>query len=452
MKRFGAVLICLLLMSMYSTAYAQTGASFLLSAKSGQVLFSGDGTPLTEAGAYSFINRIVPKGVEPEQWLYVAYANNNGASLCRILDAQGNILSDGIYDAVYEADGIIYMVKNSLVGALNSDGSELISSRYTQLVSNGEDGFLALMSEPFDERPDGVYYVAPGEAESATGSKVTHGLNAFSEKLLPAVSESGRMGYLNARGEWGISAQYAFAGNFSSGYAQASSSAGMGVIDTSGNWVLTPKYAVVDMGLGESRMMMAQSDGSEALLLDADSLEVKRQFQGQDIYFSTCFDVDAAILYLDDCTQLIDGEGNVLLEFGLNAKFDVWSVMDDRVIVRQGEWGEASVYLYTLDGHEVAGPYQELWVLGEDDGRALFAASSYEVTQEVDIGAAFTSYTEVPDTRKIRVVDGEGTQVIEPRDYHTLHRDESGYMIFRAKDTTGAIDIDGRVIAEMPTQ
>ena len=442
-----AVCLCLL--------FAQTGlaqnptvqGAVVLNTSEGEVLVGGDGQLITPRGTYVGIDYLVVDKEKSEANLFVGYALVDGESICTILNAQGEPLSHAQYDVVYAENGVIYALKDDLTGALHASLEEWVPIQYTQLVANGEGGFLALNSDPYDARPDGVYYIDETGAERAAGVKVMFGLPGFSEGFMPVVSDNGRMGYLNTHGEWAISAQYDYAGEFQGDMAEAVINTGAGLIDKKGNWQVTPKYAQIELGGGDGGMVLVQEDNTRVQLLDSDTYAVKQSFTGDDIYVSACFDEDMAVLYLDDCTQLIDQNGRVIFESGLDAGFDVWSAMGDRIVVRQGAWGTKSIWLYTLGGERVAGPYRELWVLGRVEDQVLFAAADYSVSEEVDVDAAYTNYVEEPNSRSIEVIDQDGQVVIESRAYMDLQLDASGFLVFQSADQVGVLDTDGRIIA-----
>ena len=63
----------------------------------------------------------------------------------------------------------------------------LAEAAYTQLVSNGEGGFLALTTDCFDDQSDGLYRIDETGAVSATGVQTLGTLNWFSDGLMPLI-------------------------------------------------------------------------------------------------------------------------------------------------------------------------------------------------------------------------------------------------------------------------
>ena len=412
-KRLAYLVLALMLLATCLNARAAEGP-FVLPLNGGALLVSEQGRQLTQPGQY---DRIEPL----EGGLFAAGSSENRQSRTWLLDGEGKIALDTPFDDIYTVDGQLYAVEGNLVGVLDDQLNWKVPCAYTQLVYGGEDGYLALTSDPYDEKPDGVYYVDGQGREKATGIRIQYGLAMFSEGLMPVMDGvSGRMGYLDAKGDWAITPQYEYAGEFQNGVAEAALAAGAGYIDKQGNWLLTPKYAAVSRSDGAGKLVLAQENSGEAVLFSADGFHEVKRFAGTDIYFSADFDADLAVLYLDDCTQLIDAQGNVLIECGLGATFDAWSAQGGRVLVRLGDWGEKCVWLYDLAGNRVAGPWQEAWLLGREGERTLYAVGAFEVYESVDVEASFHTYEEVRGSRTIQVVDQDGGEVIPARPLDSL--------------------------------
>ncbi|MEG1604555.1 MAG: WG repeat-containing protein [Clostridia bacterium] len=442
MKKWLAAVLTMGLLLLPAGARGEAAGAFVLPLGADNVLANVQGQALTERGAYWRIDVLTPEAA-PEDRLFAGYTREE----CFLLDSAGKQLLEEAFETIYQTgDGVLYMTKGGLTGAMDVGRNPLVACKYTQLVKSDE-GFLALDSDPYDERPDGVYFIEPDGTESATGVKIRYGLGAFSEGLMPVMSSlNGRMGYLNARGEWAITAQYEFAGEFIGGAAEAGLLTGSGFIDRQGNWLVTPKYAAVGRSGKDARLVLVQEDGSKVLLLDPKTFAQKCAFEGDDIYFSAYFDEALAVLYKDDCTCLIDEEGRTLIESGLDATFDAWSAMDGRVIVQQGEWGENCMSLCGRDGRTISGPWQQVRLLGQAEGRTLYACISFEVTEEVEADQAWRTLSEVEGTRKIAVVDQDGKTVIDAQPMSDMVLDPSGVLVFETAAQAGAMDLTGKVI------
>lgn len=416
------------------------GEPFVLTLGDSALLVSGQGQAITQPGEYDYIEPL-------EGGFYAAIRLENAQRSAWIIGEDGQLALDHAFEDVYAMDGQIYAVEDGLVGVLDQQLAWKVPALYTQLVYDGEEGYLALSSDPYDTRPDGVYYVDGQGQERATGIRVQYGLSRFSEGLMPVMDGvSGRMGYLDRQGNWAITAQYDYAGEFLNGVAEAALAAGAGYIDTQGNWLLTPKYAAVSRSMDQGGLVLAQENSGEVLLFSAPEFQLVKRFEGEDIYFSAAYSAELAVLYLDDCTQLIDPQGQVLVECGLEASFDAWGAQDGRVLARLGNWGENCVWLYDLEGNRVAGPWQDAWLLGKAGDKTLYAVSAFEVYESVDVDDAFHIYEEVAGTRTIQVVDQDGVQVIPERSLLTLYMDDQGRLIYEDEGGAGAMDAQGNQV------
>lgn len=391
----------------------------------GDVLASEEGALLTGVGEYQSIEPL-PGGQ------YAGY-KEEGVFL---LDGSG-IVVGGPYEALFEQDGKLLIMEGGLLGVLGE-----LPCTHTQIAANGAGGYLAINSDPYDDKPDGVYHIDASGSERATGIRIQYGLCSFSEGLMPVVDAvSGRMGYLNREGEWGITPQFEYAGDFRDGVAEAALVTGTGLIDGKGNWLLTPKYEALGRS-GDGHMVLAQENRSSIVLLDGKDLATVKTFTGLDICFFADSEATVAVLYLDDCTRLIGAGGQTLVESGLDAVFDLWSETKDRMLVRLGDWGEPCVWLYDMDGRAVAGPWQDAWLLGE----GLYAVSEFEVYESVDTENAWHSYEMVEGSEKISVVNAEGETVIPGRPLISLTMDKDGYLIMESEEGAGAMDRSGKLL------
>ena len=98
---------------------------------------------------------------------------------------------------------------------MTTAGEALTEAAYTQLVSNGEGGFLALTTDCYDDISDGLYRIDEAGAASATGVQTLGELSWFSDGLMPLLSaENNLYGYVDAAGQWAIRPQFTYAGPF----------------------------------------------------------------------------------------------------------------------------------------------------------------------------------------------------------------------------------------------
>ena len=433
-------------------AFAAEDAPVIVSFGDRSILVSQSGDLLTAPDRFVYIEKISPDNA-PEA-LYAAYLQDPAEGFrCLLLNARGAEVSQETFEFLYPNDEKSFLaVRDSKFGVVSLSLDPIIAPTYTQLVPNGEGGYLALNTDPYDERPDGVYYILPNGEERATGVRVSFGLGAFRDGLMPAVaSDSGRMGYLNPQGDWAIPPQFEYAGDFIGRRAEACLDSGAGLIDQNGNWLLTPKYVTVTLAGKSGDLILAQVGSTEIFLLDPEHYTVKARYRGQDIYFSAYSDSDTATLFLDDCTQVISKDGRVILECQADAGFDAYSSLKDCLITRFGVWGDPCVYLYDQTGKSVSGPFQDIVPLGLQGERALFACSTFETTEEKDESLNWRSLSEVTGTRKIEIIDQTGALVSPAVLCNAVTLDPtSGILIYDESQAMRLCTVNGAQIAEIP--
>jgi hypothetical protein len=378
------------------------------------VLVASDGTELVPPGQYSDIE---PLGDQPP-YSFAAYEMGDGADKVKLLDSSGKSLRDFSYEYLAEIGDKICFEQDGFFGVMDQQQRVIVPCQYTSIVSNGEGGYLALTTNPYDERADGVYYIDPDGNETATGIRVLYGLTDFSGGLMPVLSaETGRTGYLNPRGELAISAQFSYAGPFGGSFADAAIDSGTGLIDLNGNWLITPKYQTLSLA-GSGAVAVAQTDGTRISLIDTQNFSTIKEFTGKDIYFSAAPDSPLITLYLDGKMELVDLKGNEVLSS--DAPDSTVECDGARVILREGPWGEKNATLCDLSGKKLAGPYQDIWRVSAETGTPYYAYSSFDTeTQKLDGGYAFLN--EVPDTRKTGLMDQDGKVLWQPADIRELY-------------------------------
>ena len=452
-KRFFGV--WLLIMLLWSVPMGQAGEAaghfaVPLQLRGRMVLVGSDGAELTAGREYSSIESIANGEVAPEEELFAARRlDDEQGRRVLLMDSRGNELSESVYDYLIQENGWIRYQQNGLQGAMDREGNDIIACQYTMLVPNGEGGYLAIDGVPYDDQPDGVYYVDVQGAQMPTGALVLSGLGEFSEGLCTATSaQSGRVGYLDAKGNWAISAQFEYGGLFRNGRAEVCIESGYGVIDAQGNWLLTPKYTFVSTGFGDGNIIIASQDDREVLMIDPRTYRTNVTFKGDPIYFRWYYDRNYVVLYRNDKVELVDEEGIVRMETGADGNFETHYQMGNRAIMRSGVWGEVNAYLVDADtGEELAGPYREMTLLMIDElGEPYFAFSDFEIIREEEADG-YTEIFEVPYTRRGGLIDGDGQFVIPMGQFMELQAAGHGLLYARTLYDIGLVDLSGNWIA-----
>lgn len=455
MKRWMYLLALVALALVFSAgaALAEEGRAIVLPMSDGCVLIASDGQSLTARGAYEDICSISREDVPPEDELFLATPtyDEEASGLSLLMNSKGEALTDPVYDFMQHEGSVVRYYQDGLQGTMDLQLSPIVPCEYYILSANGEGGYLGLDSDPYDDKPDGVYYIDPSGVETATGARIISGLGNFSEGLCTATSaESGRVGYLDAMGNWAIAPQLEYGGDFKNGRAEACLESGYGIIDATGNWLLTPKYTLVSTGFGDGNMILASENNRVVHLIDPRNYQVKKSFQSDEIYFGTYFDRNYVVLYTSDSVQLIDEDGNVLMETAKDGNFSVRFEMGDRVIKRTGAWGELNTYLMDLSGEEIAGPYRELALLDSDGESTYFTFSDFDTQQQADSDQDFVETWEVPDSRRDGVIDQDGEVTIDVGEFSRLDYTGRGYLIAETQESIGLVDFNGQWLAQFP--
>ena len=284
-----------------------------------------------------------------------------------LLDENGERVTDAAYEDVYAQGGYLLLKKDGLYAAADDKAQLVTEHLYTQIVPNGEGGFLALKTEPMDDRGDGVYLIAPDGSETASGTVIVYGLSPFSCARSAAVSSGGkRTGYLAPDGTWAITAQYGHGSLFTEeGLAVAAADSGVGVIDTEGNWVVSPKFEQICLTPG-NRIAAVRTGSGRIGLMDTATREKIAEPEGENGYASTRALRDMALVTMNGMCTLYASDGSVLNEWSEDTGAAV-CMMGDENLLLSIEGGE---YLLDLSAQILAGPYRRI----EKAGEGVFAA------------------------------------------------------------------------------
>lgn len=305
-----------------------------------------------------------------------------------LLGEEGTALSEEIWEDVYEENGVLLCKKDGLYGVYGLDLSTMYEHVYTQIVSNGQGGFLALKTEPNDERGDGVYLLDGKGGETATGTVIVYGLNPFSCDRSAAVGSGGkRTGYLAPDGTWAITAQYGYGAAFvQEGLAVASADSGAGVIDVDGNWIISPKYETVL--LSEENRLLAVSVGERMGLYDIRERAGVLEFVGAGACARTRDLIDMALVTMDGTAALYSYTGTKLAEWSEESGASVSAIGKEHLLL----YKNGAEYLLDAQANTLAGPYEDIALLEEgrfcarrqdgcdllDEGGRILAETPYD--------------------------------------------------------------------------
>lgn len=462
MKHKQRICLCLaaaLVLALVPCARAQQGCAIPINTGFASMLIDEAGEVLVPMGKYATIDLVYESPDGPQGDLFMAYgakreADGDDASGeaagdgCAMLGGDGQMIGDERYTYfLVEDDGDIFFTQNGLTGVMDKARKVIVPCEYTSIVSNGEGGYLALTTDPYDDKPDGVYYLDGQGGESATGIRIRYDLSFFSEGLMAVTSaDSERMGYLNPQGQWAVPPQFNYCGPFVGGRAEAGMDSGVGLIDPSGNWLLTPKYMSVILSGKADGLLVAQLSLNEVQRLDPETYAPVQTFTGTDLFCSGFIDDDLLVLYDAESTRLIGADGVALVEAGPAANFEAYTKQYDRAILREGNWGEACVYLIDLSGQKIAGPYQDIVQVSAYGAEPYYAVSTFD-TELVKMPQEEWSYlNEISGTRKMGLIDRAGREILPQDAYTDISWARDGFLTASKDGEVGVVDISGRWI------
>ena len=351
-----------------------------------------------------------------------------------LYNAEGVQIYEGEISMARESDGIIIFRQDGLYGAMSMNGAILEVPVWSQLVTNGEGGYLALDGYPMDDVPDEVIYIAPDGEVAWTGIFTANGLQDVSDGRMPYMASDGRYGYLDAHGDVALASSWLYAGAYLNGVAQVSGEDGMGLIDGEGDLVLQATHAYLEFGddliaalTGDGTLCVYSADGQEERFsLEVDGAEVA--------VVQNCVAVmDAAE------TRLYDASGACILTAAAGATFAPG--LNGQIIASDGEWGEACQWLVNPDGSAASERYQRILPLAGDCYAFLTMTGANYYSDE--LGSMQTSW----DYNSVRygMLDGEGKEIL-PAEYLEILGLGSDRFLLIADQAVYLTDADGNAL------
>ena len=418
MKRFFAVCLvgALLLSFSGSASVAVNGRR--------AALVGEDGSTIVAPGVYS---EIIPlNGCER-----FAARDANGAYL--LMDADGNALTKAEYDYFEAGEGAILFEKGNRYGVMNEYAEIVVPCEYSWIVSNGENGFLALRTDVWDDTPDGVYYIDESGRVAPTGVKVISLLSPFTNGLSPALStEKGRYGYLNAKGEWAIPPQYAFADEFYEGRAMAMLDSGCGLIDENGGWIISPKYDYLFASRVGDGIIAGVNYGLFADVYAADGREELFSHPCSDLGVYVTTGGEHLFVYGEDELIALNREGETVLTVSVDGMAAEGG--KNRMIVYEDFWGTNSVYLADETGKAVSGRYQDMDLFWNRLENPVYIVRAFPVDENGDWDAAQIRCGLI-DSNGAEVLETRFTEIRSPADGWAVAEDGEGTYLYRLDGT-----------------
>lgn len=426
------ILICLLaLLACFAPAAAEEGPGLcVLDTNGSAVLADENGTVLIWPGEYAEITAL-------GGGLYAARPLSGGG--LGLIRPDGTVVTEFGYASFEYDEGRIIYTRDGKCGVMDESGETLVEPVYTRLVPAGEEGWLALRTDPLDDTPDSLWHIGPGGGERVTGIKLSYGPLAFSENLSEAADTAGRWGYLNGAGEWAIAPRFAWCGPFSGGLACAATADGAGLIDRTGEWVAEPVYSRVERDPSGSLPFLAFGD-DEVCLLSPEDGALAARFASAGVgagYAGELIRVSAG-----GRLRLVNGEGETVFE--AEEGVTGLSALGGCVLQRRTVTEERPFSFIGVDG-AAHGDWQELSFAGLYGDRAYFIFSEYETVKSEYGGFVF--YDEALGTRRYGLLNDEGDPVAGG--FISLRHAGNDLLAAETESWIGLIQPDGTVIIRL---
>ena len=411
MKR-RAVLLAVLLCLLTAFSAAAEGRLCVVS-EDRALLLSENGEVIVPAGEYQDICCLI----DGERYAY-GVQTDDGLRYA-LGDAQGNLLTDAVYEAMAAAqDGILFR-QNGRYGAMTADGRVQIEAIYTQLVSCGGGKFLATQTDPYDEDPDEVLRIVSGLEPERTGVRTELELTTPVSDRMPFYSpDTGRYGYLDGDGNVAIAAGLSYAGAFVGEVARASKDGKLGLLNVDGSWLLEPEYDFLELGDG---MVVVMKDRTECAAYDLQTGALRVRVTGEYLeaaplgQYMTVADSEHMRVYDTDGAMILETDREVYVAAGV----------DGQLILRDGEWGTRCVSIY--DSESGMAERMDVALLPLDSNRYLFMTMNVAAYNSTILGER--RYSCDYDSMRFGILDGAGEEILPAEALEITRLRENRYLL-----------------------
>ena len=411
MKR-RAVLLAALLCLLTAFSAAAEGRLCVVS-EDRALLLSENGEVVVPAGEYQDICSLIDGercayGVQTDDGLRYALG-----------DAQGNLLTEAVYEALAAAQDCILFRQNGRCGAMTTDGKVQIEAIYTQLVSCGGGKFLATQTDPCDEEPDEVLRIVPGLEPERTGVRTELELTApVSDRMPFYSSDVGRYGYLDGDGKVFLSPHLSYAGAFVGKVARASRDGKLGLLSADGSWVLEPEFDFLEMGDG---VVVVMKDRTECAAYDLQTGALRVRVTGEYLEaaplgkYMTVADSEHMRVYGTDGAMILETDRSAFLSAGV----------DGQLILRDGDWGTRCVSLF--DPEKGMAERMDMSLLPLDSNRYLFMTMNAAAYNSAILGER--RYSCDYDSMRFGIMDGSGNEILPAEALEITRLRENRYLL-----------------------
>lgn len=387
------------------------GAAFLLDAD-GKVLLASDDIesmfPVREGALYA-------AGRRGDYALYDASGKRLGELRFAMICDMGDAL-------IYRQDG--------LYGAMDADGGVILTPQYSQLVSNGDGGFLATSGDADRRGLRKVLYVEPGSAARSTGVLASGELLPLRDGRMPYRGANGSYGCLDSRGRRVIPCKYDWIGAFDGGAAIAASNEQYGLMDVMGEWLLQPDY--IWMRRGVNMVAAMTNDGR----IDVVTPEGRRLYTIRTSALEASVVGNCVVVREENATSVYNIKGRCI--YGTSRTIALVPGMDGQLIASEGPWGAEAEYLLNPDGTYVGPRRQHILPLCAN--RYAFCVMEGVEYYSDELHSLQTTWNY--DGMRWGMMDGTGKMVLPPEYLEIRAVGENRLLLVRDEGAVFA-DVDG---------
>lgn len=356
----------------------------------------------------------------------------------RLYDSCGEPLGETRFSMIDDLGDRLIFRADGLYGAMDERGNVIIPAVWTQLTANDSGGYLALDSDPLDERADELVHIDSEGTENRTGVYTACGLSTVLSGRMPIMTGENRYGAVDGEGQVVVDTQWRYIGDFEGGVAIAVGDAGMGLIDVDGEEVLPAIYDLIErspsmiVARSDTRVEVYAPDGAVRLFtIQGNDLDV--EVVGEHLVAA---DAERVCLY--------DAAGALLAEEPAGTTYAQGTM--GQVIAAQGVWGEACQWLIDADGSPASGLRQ--FIIPLCDGRYAFLEMK-GVAYYSDLLARLQTSWDY-DSARWGLMDASGREILPARFKEIRALGETRLLLLE-EGVAHLSDIDGNVIKSWVT-
>lgn len=399
-------------------------ADAAINGKTGAALIATDGTEIVPVGEYTYIM--------PLKAGYWCAIDEEGKRA--LLNAAGEAVTDSRFDELRCVKNTLLYREGEAWGILSDDGTPLVAAKYSDIRVNGEGDFVALRNAVGTGTAQSVDFLDANGRETAIGVRVLYSLNDFSQGFMPVLfAKSGRYGYLDTQGVVAFEGQYIAAGAFKDGYAVVTTDDGTGMINRTGRMVVPDEYVDI-LRVGDIALLKEKTGGVLVLRIGGEELlrVPGEAYMGEVGEFG--------LVSTADEVMLIDANGHVSAIFPATAT--VVGGEDGQIIVSDGLWGDACVYVAAADGTQVGGKHQMILPLNPFGETGYYAVGRFEATPVENASGEVVRWEWNAADIRFALMDTSG-ELLTGFDYTSLKSVEADRFYAATEENCGVMDASG---------